>query len=287
MRRLLVPLLDSDEDRFAVLHAVEVARGLGAHVTVMFSGGHLSALVSTEPPAHSRVRPKLQIEARSVLAERTEAARQFLEALVREKGLRQIDAPSDNEGGTVQFEALRGAIEDTVQEAAVVHDLVVFYRDIENASGGVMGFSVIKSALQRCGRPLLILPRELPHPFGSRVAIGWNGSIEGAHAVTAALPWLKAAQSVHIVTVGTPETSTDQASRLQNYLLWHGVRGIIQTVEPSTESVGTRLLASAGSVGANLLVLGAYTHSRITQTILGGATHDVLAKARIPVLLSN
>ncbi|MEP7243015.1 MAG: universal stress protein [Gammaproteobacteria bacterium] len=292
IKKLLVPLFESPDDRNAILRAVEVATPLGAHVTAMFSGGHLSELVSAEPPSYVRVKPHLQIAARTLLAEQVEAARNSFESLVREHGFTiadapGADAPGGHPGATLSFEAHRGLIEATIREAAVFHDLVVFYRDTEKAEVELQGLTTIKSALQSCARPLLILPRNLPRPFASTIAIGWNGSIEGAHAVSSALPLLALAKSVHVLTVTTQKTAVEQAQKLQSYLEWHGIRSEVHSSGRDGATVGATLLGRVEAVGADLFVLGGYTHSRIRENILGGVTHHVVQHARVPVLLSR
>lgn len=287
IRTLLVPLFESEDDRHAILHAVEIATPLKAHVTVLFSGGHLSELVPAEPPSYGRVKPRAMVEARALLAEQTATARNAFDSLVQERGLTVADAPGDHAGPTVSFEVRRGPIDATVQEAAVFHDSVIFYRDSDGAAAQSRSFATIKAALQSCGRPLLILPARLPATFASTIAIGWNGSIEGAHAVSAALPMLANARSVHVLTVSTHKTSAEQASKLQSYLGWHGIRAEIHTPGSAGESVGATLLGTVDAVGADLFVLGGYTHSRIRQTFLGGVTHHIVRHARVPVLLSR
>jgi nucleotide-binding universal stress UspA family protein len=287
MKSLLLPLFESPDDERALLNAVEFAKPLGAHVTAMFPGGHLSELVSAEPPQYRRVKPQLQIEARSLLAELTEAARSSFDKVVREHGLTIADKPGAHKGATVSFEARRGAIEATVQEAAVEHDAVVFYRGDRGEAEEPRGFPTLKSALQDCGRPLLVLPRNLPNLVAPTVAIGWNGSIQGAHAVTAALPILARAKAVHIVTIATEKTAAEQGAKVQAYLGWHGIASELRTAQRTAEPVGATILGQCEASKADLLVLGGYTHSRIRQSILGGVTHHVLRHARIPVLLSQ
>jgi nucleotide-binding universal stress UspA family protein len=287
IRKILVPLFESPDDRHAILYAVEIARSLGAHVTVMFSGGQLSELVSADAPRYGRVKNSLQIEARTLLAEQTEAARKGFESLVSECGLQVAEEPDGQSAGTISFEARRGHTEATTQEAAAFHDLVLFYRDRDTTGSESLGFTTIKSALQDCGRPILVVPATAPRPFASNIAIAFNGSIEGAHAVSAALSMLSAAKSVHILTVATQSTSADEAQQLQNYLRWHGVRAEIHTSKAGSDSVGATLLKMVEEVRADLFVLGGYTHNRIRQTILGGVTHHVLRHAAVPVLFSK
>ena len=287
IKKLLVPLFDSPDDRQSILRAVEIARALGAHVTVMLSGGHLSELVSADPPSYGRVKPWLQIEARTLLAKQTEEARGAFESIVSEHGLTVTDTPDGHRAGTLSFEARRGPIEATIQEAAVFHDLILFNPDNCTAGTESLGLTTVKSALQDCGRPILIAPINVPRAFGSNIAIGFNGSIEGAHAVSAALSILSAAKSVHILTIDTQKTSVEQGQKLRSYLAWHGIRSEVHATTPSDESVGARLLGMVAAVRADLFVLGGYTHNRIRQTILGGVTHHVMRHARVPVFFSK
>jgi nucleotide-binding universal stress UspA family protein len=288
IKSLLAPLFESaDDDERAILNAVEFATPFGAHVTALFSGGHLSELVSVEPPVSRRFKPQLQIEARTLLAELTQAARSSFDTVVREHGLTLAETPGPQAGPTVSFEVRRGPIEATIQEAAVEHDVVVFYRGDGSEGEAPRGFSTMKSALQDCGRPLLVLPQTLPRPFASTVAIAWNGSIQGAHAVSAALPILTRARSVHILAVATEKSAAEQALKLRSYLGWHGIPSEVHTAERTADPVGATLLSMAEVNKADLLVLGGYTHSRIRENILGGVTHHVLRHARMPVFLSQ
>ncbi len=287
IKTVLVPLLDSPGDENAILHAVEFARRLGAHVTAIFPGGYLSELFQADPVPHPRVKPRLPAEARAQLDALTDAARKAFDAVVAKHGLVVRSAPGEPAGGTVSFETWRGTVEAAVQEAAVYHDLVLLHRDSRDSLDDSAASAVMKSALQNSGRPLLVATGETGAPCGSRIAIGWHGSIEGAHAVSAALPLLTAAQSVHILTIATQKTASGQAQKLQGYLGRHGVRAEVRTSEAGTAPVGVTLLEMVGAVGADLFVLGGYTHSRIRQTILGGVTHVVMREARVPVLFSQ
>jgi nucleotide-binding universal stress UspA family protein len=285
IKSILVPLLGTPQDKQVILLALDIARDLGAHVTVMFSGGYLSELVSAVPPGHAGVKPQLQIDARALLAEQTEAARSAFNARVREHDLKVVESPCGPSAGTVHFEVRRGTVEATVKEAAVYQDLIVFCRDGSDTRS--FGYSAIKSALQSSGRPVLILPERLSGPFASHVAIAWNGSIEGAHAVSAALPILKSAQWVHILIVATEKTSPDQADRMRAFLGRHGVQSTVHKSAPMGESVGATLLAMSQDAGADLLVLGAYTHNRIRETILGGVTQFMVTQGGMALLFSR
>jgi nucleotide-binding universal stress UspA family protein len=287
IKKLLVPLLGGPGDVHTILAAVNIARDLGAHVTVMFSGGHLSELVAPEPPSYSRVKPRLQLEARALLAAEMDAARASFELLVKENRLTVSEQPWGNAPGTVHYEVRRGPVEATIPEAAMFHDLVLFSRAGDTTGDESHGLASMKAALHSCGRPILILTEQIPTAFATSIAIAWNGSIEGMHAVSAALELLSRAKLVHIVTVGTQKTSVDQAQKLRQYLEWHGIAADVHTTEQPGDSVGATLVGMTERAGADLLVLGGYTHSRVQQTIFGGVTHHIVRHCTIPVMLSR
>lgn len=286
MKTLLVPLLGIASDARTILNAVELARILDAHVTVMFAGGHLSELISDVEPHYGVLKPRLQIEARAVLARQLETARHDFDALVREHQLTIAEMPTGSGGTTIQFESRRGTAESAVREAAIYHDAVVFGCITDDASGSYAA-SILKSALDNCGRPVLSLPEHLPEPFGSHVAIAWNGSVQGAHAVAAALPWLRRANAIHIVTVATAKTAAAKADELQRFLGWHGIQASIRKRDTGTVAVGATILETVQDVEADFLVLGAYTHSRVREMILGGVTQFTVANAKLPVLFAR
>src|SRR5690606_6186359 len=90
------------------------------------------------------------------------------------------EAPDGRAGATIWFEARRGEDDRAIQEAAIVHDAILFVRDEAETDAGLDSSETVKTALQSAGRPLLIVPEQASERFPSTVAIAWNGSIEGA-----------------------------------------------------------------------------------------------------------
>jgi nucleotide-binding universal stress UspA family protein len=142
------------------------------------------------------------------------------------------------------------------------------------------------------GRPLLLVPNSgvvsLP---AKRITIAWNGRREAARALFDALPLLKRADDVNIVSVnadGDRATAGDlPAAGICTALARHGVKCQGSQVPASGDDVGLELLRQAAASGSELLVMGCYGHSRWREFVLGGASRDVLREARIPVLLSH
>ncbi len=137
------------------------------------------------------------------------------------------------------------------------------------------------------GCPVMLLPRVQPVPaFGKRILIGWHSNREAVRAVRGSLDLLRTAESVTAMTVGpTPEDKLSE-HELVAYLARHGVEAEGVNVD-DRGGVGETLLAEAKARGSDMLVMGAYGHSRIREVVLGGATRHVFRHAELPVLTSH
>jgi len=135
------------------------------------------------------------------------------------------------------------------------------------------------------GRPVLIAPQIAPANIGTRVCIAWNGTAEAAAAVLAALPWLQRANAVRVLGADDYQRRGPAADELIPYLALHGIDAEAARFRSLNNSVGAGLLGAVREFGADLLTMGAYSHSRLRQLILGGVTRHVLEHASLPVLM--
>jgi nucleotide-binding universal stress UspA family protein len=140
------------------------------------------------------------------------------------------------------------------------------------------------------GRPVLVFPerpeRELPVSL-DRVAVAFDGSGPATRAVADALPFLKRAKEVRIFTVVDDKPTAKQQARLPTHLAPHGVAAVAEDVTSNGRAIGDVLGAYVREHGADLLVMGAYGHSRLREFILGGATKSILRRPPTWVLLSH
>jgi nucleotide-binding universal stress UspA family protein len=109
--------------------------------------------------------------------------------------------------------------------------------------------------------------------------------VESSAALGARLPWLRGAQAVRVLHAGDYQRNGPTAADLLPYLALHGVVAEVEEFRPLNRDVGAGLLAAANAFGADLLGMGAYSHSRLRQLILGGVTRHVLRSAEMPVLM--
>jgi len=117
--------------------------------------------------------------------------------------------------------------------------------------------------------------------------IGWNGRTEAVRAIPAALPFLKRADTVSVVTAKTAKTGANEGESLIDYLSWHGIKADLAILEPKGAPIGEALLNKANEISADLLVMGGHGHSRFRELLLGGVTKYVFSHAALPVLIAH
>lgn len=140
-------------------------------------------------------------------------------------------------------------------------------------------------------RPVLIVPHAGPADFtGNRILVAWDGSMEATRAITNAIPFLKRAKSV-TVALFNPSAQLDVHGELPGtdiglYLARHGIA--IEVLQQETEAdIGSALIKLASDHGYDLIVMGAYGHSRFREIMLGGVTRTVLGQMSVPILMSH
>ncbi|MGR3198989.1 MAG: universal stress protein, partial [Paracoccus sp. (in: a-proteobacteria)] len=123
-----------------------------------------------------------------------------------------------------------------------------------------------------------------------RVLVAWNQSAEALAAVRRALPLLQAADSVEVTCIDPGRTGperSDPGGALTQMLTRHGVRAEVALLARPAATVSAEINRRAIEIGADLVVMGAYGHSRLRQAILGGATRNMLEQARVPVFMAR
>lgn len=196
------------------------------------------------------------------------------------------DAPLEPDVFTVAFRHEHGREGERVLARARVSDLTVFARAGEDYDHELP--PSLDSVLFASGRPVLVVPPRPVSVLGKVVAVAWNRSAEAARAVTAALPLLAAAETV--VVLGANEARKDaEPSECAAFLAGHGIAAQTWAFTPSLDSIGESLSAEAKKAKADLLVMGAYGHSRLREMVLGGATRGILGRKdeTLPVFLMH
>lgn len=286
-RRLLLPLTGTAAGEAALHTALMVARIWNAHVHCLhvrvdardvapLAGEGLSGAMIEEMMAATERESGERANRVHALFERFVQGRDVTIALNAESALKA-------EGPTLSFESIAGREEDVVAQQSRLYDMAVVPHP--EADDDVSSSDALHAVLFDSGRPVLIAPRQPPATIGTRVCCAWNGTAESAAAVAAALPWLHRAEQVQLLYSEDYQRRGPAVEGIQAYLRWHEVQSQAVPFKPQTREVGAGLLGAVRDFDADLLCMGAYSHSRLRQLILGGVTRHVLENADIPVLM--
>jgi len=183
--------------------------------------------------------------------------------------------------------SLAGAA-DTFGEIARVYDLSIVGQSERERVGPEE--LIVEGALFGSGQPVMVVPPEYSGGMRlERVLVCWNGGRNAARATGNALPFLRRANQVEVVTVSTDvaAAAVTSANDLCRHLERHGINISSKRIEPGSKKVSESILNYAGSSGAGLIVMGGYGHSRLREFILGGTTRGVLKAMTVPTLMSH
>jgi nucleotide-binding universal stress UspA family protein len=152
--------------------------------------------------------------------------------------------------------------------------------------------AMLEAALLSSGRPILVIPFAGEFPtLGRRILVGWNASREAARALHDAMPFLTHAEVVTVLAInprhGIGEHGDVPAADIATHLARHGVKAEAAHTVAKDIGEGEALLSYAADIGADLIVTGAYGHSRMREMVFGGVTRTLLAEMTAPVLMSH
>lgn len=260
---------------------IEFAAGLsqehGAHLTGAFVW---PPLVSDGSAAYVRGRAIQELiasyDAEVSLAERS--LRESFEAAVSRRGLQ------------AEWRSIRHLLAEDMVVHARYADLAIVGRPDPGGQDAIP-LDLPQTLVLASGRPVLLLPPEPPVSAGRRILVGWNAGREATRAVADALPFLARAEAVELLVVDHERHPGDHGEEpgadIARHLARHGVRVDVRKMSSCGQDVGRFLLCRAAAFGADLVVMGAYGHSRLTELVFGGATRTALHEAGLPVLMSR
>ena len=276
-KNLLVHVDDSKACAERVRAAIDLAIAHEAHLTGVYVIGDLPPETFESSYLLPEMREMLQQEggtrAEAALARFTEAAKR----------------------NQISFEARtdRG-LYTAVAEALVVHaryaDVVILGQADPDDGGGPRDLP--EAVTLASGRPSLVIPYIGPQAtLGQRVTVAWDASREATRAVNDALPILTRAQAVAVVAVNPREMAFGHGEQpggdIAVHLARHGIKVEVQRIESRDVDVANIVLSHIADQSSDLLVMGAYGHSRLRELVLGGVTRTILHDMTVPVLMAH
>jgi len=256
-------------------HAVAIAAALDSHIAAVACEIHLeipSSLISTS-----------LLNVPALIAEETRKSRANVDQLLT--AFEATAARQDVRFESIRERCLSGEVPDMLVEYARLRDLTIVPVSEDHARW------CSEAIIFGSGKPTLVLPEcpSVPSFQLKTVLVAWDFSRAAARAVADAIPLLERAKHVRIVTVmgEKPVDSKHSAEELAKNLSRHGLEVELDRIESKGRTIGETIEAHAKSCDADMLVMGAYGHSRFREFVLGGATRSLLAKPPLPILFSH
>ena len=282
--KILAPLTGGARDAAVLTSAFAAAKPFNAHVAALFVrpdateavpfyGESVSATILQEIADASKKASDAAIA----------VARASLAAAAKTAGAEILQAPELRGAVTASIRETSGNFADQVTLAARLSDLIVCGALKENERPGLT--EAFEATLLETGRPVLLSPHAAPVTFCKKIALAWNESVASAHAVTAALPFLKCAESVEVLSVTRTKDEPIDSSEVMDYLKLRGIAAAERVITAGSRVVGDVLLEEAAKGGAGMLVAGGYGHSRLREMFFNGVTRHVVSHAELPLFL--
>ncbi len=271
IKTILVHVADDDQHRTRLDVAADLARKYKAH---------LFALFITSP-----IGMPSQIVGRGAsagyLSAAVQSSRRKAAALKEEYG-----TYCEEHAITYDWVVEEGSHLDLLAYHAHLADLAVVSQVVHEHLEDHFRLRLPEELTMVTGCPVLLLPRaDRIAPFGRHILVAWRSNREAVRAVRGSLDFLRAAERVTVLTVGqTPEEMASEREAVA-YLQRHGIKAEPRTVEDG--DVGETLLKQAAELGCDLMIMGAYGHSRLREILVGGVTRHVFEHTTIPVVLCH
>lgn len=273
----ILSVIRPDEDQIALTKAVELARAANGYLNILVADEMPVPMVSAYDMVNTDIWARQSDEARAAVKDRTDAVEKLL--------------AQDNVKGSVFGTVAQAAnFSDVVGRAARYNDLT-FILSGEDTDKRLRE-AVIGGALFESGSPILMCSKEqTPNPAPERVVIGWNATPQSGRAVRGAIDILKFAQEVTAVLVDPEPSFTghgeEPGANIAAYLGRHGISAEITRLPSQGQSVEDILRRSVSDTGAEMLVIGGYSHSRLRQRIFGGTTSSIMERPPCPIFMAH
>jgi nucleotide-binding universal stress UspA family protein len=288
MKSILVPIGGSTADGPVLETALAAARPFAAHLQFLHIRVGLGETAQNTPHMAFATGPALREALEELEAQnrgRCAAAVEHIHDFCTRSEIELCDVPNRSQAVTASCREEEGGALERVLFHARHSDLVVVGRA---AKPNGLPPDFLEQLLMGCGRPLLIAGPAPSQTVTGTIMVCWRESADAARAVTAAAPLL--AQAKRVVFVGVAEKKKDTASAVGDVVgrcAWHGVPTEVQVIAPNGRPVQELLATAAQTCGADLIVSGAYGHSRLREVMFGGCTQSFIRHCDRPVLLMH
>jgi len=282
LRTILVPMADELPGELLLQAALSTAKHLEADIQAKLVQPDLATVLATTPGVMlaAGVTPE-EIQKENA---RAAAASQAMFEQWRQRNKIPLPGRDCSERTHAGWSMHIGDLEEAITRFGRISDFLVVNRPTSTSMQSQRCFD---AAVFGTGRPTLVISDPPSPDMVEHIIIAWNGSLEASRALAGAMPLLQQAQRITILTALEYDSDEVDLVDLADSLARHGLRTPEVAFPLRGHSAGAELLAAAQKQGATLIVMGAYTHSRLRQAFLGGVTRHLLAQSPIPLLMSH
>lgn len=281
IRKIVIPVRGDGKGDNVFAHAACLAKRYKAHVLVTHCRPRAEDLMPYGVVIPSALKNLVLEQSEGVADQLETSMRGELAVLAEKLGIMQSDGYVENQASTSWLEE-QGRQVDVIKRHGRVADLVCVAKPDVSRN---LGSNTLKAALFNTGRPVMMCPPKEtpPENLCDVVGIAWNGSIQASRAVACATGILEQASKVVVFSSGVEVTGAS-ASSLAEYLEARGVNVHVERFD-NTGHVGAELLERSNSANVDTLLMGAYSNSHETETILGGTSQYIVDNADFPIIL--
>ena len=281
MSTILVPFSDDDRAEAALQTAIMIARTFNSHVEGLHAWRTPQIIAGEGVVFPSESLARLTDESKQFAA----SAHQRFDAVIKAENIpyREIGAAAN--GVSCSWREGEGVESEIIGDYGRLFNVIVMGRNEMGTS--VDWKATLEAALFESGRPVILAAAKLPPTIGQHIVIAWNGATETARTIAVAMPVLREAARVTVLTVEGGFVPGPSAEDVARHLGRNGIDTTTMTAAPGRRSIGDAMVDEAATAGADMLLKGAFTNSRLRQMIFGGATRDIINNSVLPVLMAR
>lgn len=288
IKTLLVPFYGDEKELPALESAFLIGKQFGAHIKCLHVSPKVTPFLNEDAMVPMYIYEDVKIAIEKKLKEQAKKAQIWFKNTASKYDVPVTNTlqPNQEQATASWHHEMDTEADEAIARTGRLADIIMVSRVITEQHESYR--SAIVAALFETGRPVMIIPTgKTPKSIGKSIVIAWDGSPRSVHAMAMARPFLTHAEKVRIITVNEDHQEGPLAQDLTIYLQVHNITSDHVSVEKGSLSVGSALSEEARKQGADMIVMGAFTHSRIRQMVMGGATSFMLDHAELPVFMMH
>jgi nucleotide-binding universal stress UspA family protein len=284
---ILAPLYDDALDTIVLDAAAKLAVKFGAHLETLLMRASIDVtegLISDRIDAR-HYRPLLDALAHQIARDERVKKEKF-EKVVSDAGIVFSNEPSMTNKPSASWRVNTDDPAEVLARYGGAFDLIIAGHPSLSAETSKSSH-ILDAAVFNTARPVLLTSKEITPTVGEVILLAWNRGIPAGRALICAHPFMEKAKRVVILTIMTGAKQGPEPEDIAKNLAWHNISAEVKRVPPSSRSVAEIIAHEAQAIHADLLVMGAYSQSRIRERVLGGVTTAIMSRAQLPVLMAR